>query len=59
MDGPWRNLYVTSLNNLKVMNDKAVLNGSYHYSGIAKILTALCLGVATDYWGDIPLQRCL
>jgi hypothetical protein len=54
LDGSWRNIYITSLNNLKVMNDKAVLNGNYHYSGIAKILTALCLGVATDYWGDIP-----
>jgi hypothetical protein len=37
-----------------MMNDKATTNGNYNYSGIAKILTAFCLGVATDYWGDIP-----
>ena len=57
LDGSWKNLYVTSLNNLKVMNDKAVLNGNYNYSGIAKILSALCLGVATDYWGDVPYSE--
>jgi hypothetical protein len=57
LDAPWRNLYVTSLNNLKVMNDKATTNGNFNYSGIAKILSALCLGVATDYWGDIPYSE--
>jgi hypothetical protein len=54
LDAPWRNFYITTLNNLKMMNDKATTNGNYHYSGIAKILTAFVLGVATDYWGDIP-----
>jgi hypothetical protein len=50
----WKNIYVACLNNLKTMNEKATVNGNYNYSGIAKILTAFCLGVATDYWGDIP-----
>ncbi|MCS3801951.1 SusD/RagB family nutrient-binding outer membrane lipoprotein [Niastella sp. OAS944] len=58
-DAPWRNFYITTLNNLKAMNDKATSNGNYHYSGIAKILTAFCLGVATDYWGDIPYSQAL
>jgi hypothetical protein len=57
LDAPWRNFYITTLNNLKAMNDKATTNGNYHYSGIAKILTAFCLGVATDYWGDIPYSE--
>jgi hypothetical protein len=57
LDGAWRNIYVTSLNNLKLMNDKATANGNYNYSGIAKILSAFCLGVATDYWGDIPYSE--
>jgi hypothetical protein len=50
----WKNIYVACLNNLKMMNEKATANGNYNYSGIAKILTAFCLGIATDYWGDIP-----
>jgi hypothetical protein len=57
MDNPWKNIYVTSLNNLKAMNDKATANGNYNYSGIAKILSAFCLGIATDYWGDIPWSQ--
>ena len=27
--------------------------------GIAKILSAFCLGIATDYWGDIPYSDAL
>jgi hypothetical protein len=59
LDAPWRNFYITTLNNLKAMTDKAITNGNYHYSGIGKILTAFCLGVATDYWGDIPYSEAL
>lgn len=57
LDAPWRNFYIVTLNNLKAMTDKAIANGNYHYSGIGKILTAFCLGVATDYWGDIPYSE--
>jgi hypothetical protein len=57
LDAPWRNFYIATLNNLKAMTDKAITNGNYHYSGIGKILTAFCLGVATDYWGDIPYSE--
>lgn len=57
LDDPWKNVYVTSLNNLKSMNDMATTNGNYNYSGIAKILTAFTLGIATDFWGDIPYSR--
>lgn len=52
----WNNLYVTSLNNLKALNEKAITNGNYNYSGIAKILSAFSLGIATDYWGDVPFS---
>jgi hypothetical protein len=57
LDASWRNFYIATLNNLKAMTDKAITNGNYHYSGIGKILTAFCLGVATDYWGDIPYSE--
>jgi hypothetical protein len=54
MDGDWNNMYVRTLNNLSILKGKAVENGNSNYSGIAKILTAYCLGTASDVWGDIP-----
>jgi hypothetical protein len=57
LDGEWSNIYTTCLNNLKVLNDKAEKNGKTNYTGIAKILTAFCLGFATDAWGDIPYSQ--
>ena len=57
MDGDWTNLYVTCLNNLVTLNQKAVADGKTNYSGIAKILTAYCLGTGTDLWGDIPYSN--
>ena len=54
LDDSWKNIYVACLNNLKVMNEKATANGNYNYSGIGKVLSAFCLGIATDYWGAIP-----
>lgn len=57
MDGDWTNLYVTCLNNLVTLNQKATADGNTNYAGIAKILTAYCLGTATDLWGDIPYSQ--
>ncbi|WP_428329448.1 SusD/RagB family nutrient-binding outer membrane lipoprotein [Mucilaginibacter sp.] len=57
MDGDWTNLYVTCLNNLVTLNQKAVADGKTNYSGVAKILTAYCLGTGTDLWGDIPYSN--
>jgi len=57
MDGDWTNLYVTCLNNLVTLNQMAEKDGKTNYSGIAKILTAYCLGTGTDLWGDIPYSQ--
>ncbi|SER26731.1 SusD/RagB family nutrient-binding outer membrane lipoprotein [Pedobacter rhizosphaerae] len=57
MDGDWNNVYVRTLNNLILLNTKATTNGNYKYAAIAKILTAYCLGYATDAWGDIPYSQ--
>ncbi|SHE44153.1 SusD/RagB family nutrient-binding outer membrane lipoprotein [Pedobacter caeni] len=54
MDGDWNNMYVRTLNNLALLKSKAAANGNANYSGIAKILTAYCIGTASDAWGDIP-----
>ena len=56
-DGDWAIVYTTCLQNLRLLNQKAEATNSYNYSGIAKILTAYTLGVATDIWGDIPYSR--
>jgi hypothetical protein len=57
MDGDWTNLYVTCLNNLATLNKKATADGKSNYAGIAKILTAYCLGTGTDLWGDVPYSQ--
>jgi len=57
MDGDWSNMYVACLNNLVLLTKKAEAAGSSSYSGVAKILTALALGTATDLWGDIPYSE--
>lgn len=57
MDGDWTNLYTTCLTNLVTMNQMAEADGKSNYAGIAKILTAYCLGTGTDLWGDIPYSQ--
>lgn len=58
-DGDWSGVYVTCLNNLKILNEKSETAGNNNYSGIAKILTAFCIGTATDWWGDVPFSEAL
>jgi hypothetical protein len=57
LDGDWATIYVTCMNNLRNMNSKAEAAGNYNYAGISKILTAFCLGTATDWWGDVPYSE--
>jgi hypothetical protein len=55
--GDWSSVYVTGLNNLRILNEKAEKNGKSNYAAIAKILTAFTVGTATDLWGDIPYSE--
>jgi hypothetical protein len=57
LDDSWKSIYVVGLNNLTALHDKAIINENYNYSGIANILSAFYLGIATDYWGDIPYSE--
>ena len=50
----WGDLYVGSIVNLKIIEDRALEEGSPHYSGIAKIMQAQSFGLLTDTWGDVP-----
>jgi hypothetical protein len=59
LNDDWASVYTFGLNNLKQLNEKAESNSSFNYAAIAKILTALTLGTATDLWGDIPYSQAL
>lgn len=57
MNGVWNSTYVSCLQNLRILNEKGEANGNFNYSGIAKVLTAVCLSVATDLYNDIPYSQ--
>jgi len=50
----WSSIYTEMLNEAKVLAEKAVAEGSPHNEGMAKVLTAYTLGIATDLFGSIP-----
>ena len=56
---PWNNSYAGGLYDLKLIEDKAEAAGASAYVGVAKIMTAMYLGVLTDHFGDIPYTDAL
>ena len=52
----WSNIYLEALPNLNTIIAKAQETNSNHFSGIAKILIATNLGIATDSYGSIPFS---
>jgi Starch-binding associating with outer membrane len=52
----WTGIYLTALTNLDQLVKQAQEEGSPHYEGIAKILQAINLGLATDCWGNVPFS---
>ena len=50
----WSNIYTELLNETKILAEKAVEEGSPHNEGMAKVMTAYTLGIASDLFGDIP-----
>ncbi len=65
MSGAWTTIYLTNLNNLNVMVDKALFDldetgrNSEYYAGIAKVLQAINLGLLTSNWEDAPWTEAL
>lgn len=59
VDWDWNDYYDGPMINLKKMIDIAEKNNSYYYSGIGKVLLALCYGNMTSAWGDIPFSEAL
>jgi hypothetical protein len=55
----WEGLYGRPMINLKTIIQQAELENSPHYSGVAKVLMANCLGTLTVLWGDVPYSEAL
>jgi len=49
----WDGLYTGTMYNAKLLIEKYAIDRPY-YSGMAKILMAMNLGITTDIWGDVP-----
>ena len=54
----WKTIYTGALINSQIIIDKYGAANPY-YSGIAKIIKALNLGLAADMWGDVPDKEAL
>ncbi len=58
IDNDWWSLYDGSLINAQLLIEKSG-DKNPHYRGIGRILKAMNLGIATDFWGDIPNREAL
>lgn len=55
LDEFWRTgLYGGAMKDCHILIEKATVADRPHYRGIAKILLAINLGIATSFWGDVP-----
>jgi hypothetical protein len=59
VDWDWNDYYDGPMINLRKMIEVAEKQKAYYYSGIGKILTALCLGNVSSLWGDVPYSEAL
>lgn len=53
----WSNIYLEALPNLNTIIAKAEESNSNHFSGVAKVLIAANLGIATDSYENIPFSE--
>lgn len=58
-NGAWGKSYTNILIELERLAELAGLRGAPHYSGLAKILTAVTLGTLTSAYGDVPYSQAL
>jgi hypothetical protein len=52
-------LYAGAMKDCALIIEKAREEGQPYYEGIAKVLMAHNLGIATTYWGDVPYSQAL
>lgn len=55
----WTTMYADVLNELSIIIRKSGEEGSPHYEGVAKVMTAASLGMLVDLFGDIPYSQAL
>lgn len=55
----WNNMYENTLIEFVTVKNKAAELGYSHYEGVADIMIAYCLMMATDVWDDIPYSEAL
>ncbi len=55
--GGWSNLYLNIIPHANIMIQKAQTENAPAYSGIAKVLLAYNLGIATTSWENIPYSQ--
>jgi len=55
----WGSIYTDAMINSKILLDKAEAEGSPHNAGVAKVLMAFTMEIATDLFGDIPYSEAL
>jgi Starch-binding associating with outer membrane len=55
--GAWTNIYLNTIPNLNVMIKKAQAENQPFYTGTAKILMAVNLGLATNMWENVPYSQ--
>lgn len=55
LENTWAyDLYPACLKNLKVLEAQAAESGHTHFEGVAKVMIAYNLAIATDLWNDVP-----
>lgn len=57
ISGSWSQIYLYALPNILTILDKAEATNSTHFAGIAKVLTAINIGLATDSWEAAPYTQ--
>jgi hypothetical protein len=59
VDWDWNDYYDGPMINIVKMIESAETDGSYYYTGMGKIMMALCLGNISSMWGDVPYSEAL
>lgn len=53
----WTGIYLRAMSNANLLANQAMEDGSPHYEGVAKVVLAINLALATDTWGDVPFSE--
>lgn len=56
---PYQHFFVASAANLKDLEDRAELDGAYHYAGAAKAIRAMGFMLMIDWYGEMPYTEAL